>query len=232
MQEQLQLPGFSGQKSRKLIIQLVDIWYLKYTKSKKIHYYYDEIAYACLLVHNSFSPTSDNAEDSFEAYWKIKKLIDRLDEDNAFWIVKLPWKLMIPTHDSFEELIHNLDHHSSAVRLWMMHLAWIVQKSLYKDAVLPLLLTNVANTLCGPNLAWGLAARYFENDAEFYEYAQNWLPPSKFTEQYMIRVHFYNELGSIKTQATFIENESNCWKRLTFILLDQEIVIEQSKRAW
>jgi CRISPR/Cas system-associated protein Cas5 (RAMP superfamily) len=90
MQEQLQLPGFSRQKSRKLIIQLVDIWFLKYTKSKKNHYYYDEIAYACLLVHNSFSSTSDNAEDSFEAYWKIKKLIDRLDEDNAFWIVKLP----------------------------------------------------------------------------------------------------------------------------------------------
>jgi hypothetical protein len=36
MQEQLQLPGFSRQKSRKLIIQLVDIWYLKYIKSKKI----------------------------------------------------------------------------------------------------------------------------------------------------------------------------------------------------
>jgi hypothetical protein len=227
MQEQLQLPGFSRQNIRKLIIQLVDIWFLKYTKSpRKIHYYYDEIAYACLLVHNSFSPTSDNAEDSFEAYWKIKKLIDRLDEDNAFWIVKLPWKLMIPTHDSFDELILNLDHHSSAVRLWMMHLAWAVKKSLYKDTVLPLLLTNVANTLCGPNLAWGLAARYFESDAEFYEYAQNWLPPSKFTEQYMIRVHFYNELGSIKTQATFIENERNCWKRLTSILLDEEIIIE------
>jgi hypothetical protein len=104
---------------------------------------------------------------------KIQKLIDRLDEDNAFWIVKLPWKLMIPSNDSLEELIRNLDHHSSAVRLWMMHLAWIVQKSLYKDVVLPLLLTNVANTLCGHNLAWGLAARYFENDAEFYEYAQN-----------------------------------------------------------
>jgi hypothetical protein len=137
MQEQLQLPGFSRQNIRKLIIQLVDIWFLKYTKSKKIHYYYDEIAYACLLVHNSFSPTSDNAEDSFEAYWKIKKLIERLDEDNAFWIVKLPWKLMIPTHDSFDELILNLDHHSSAVRLWMMHLAWVVKKSLYKDEVLP-----------------------------------------------------------------------------------------------
>ena len=88
---------------------------------------------------------------------------------------------MIPKHDSFDELILNLDHHSSAVRLWMMHLAWVVKKSLYKDEVLPLLLTNVANTLCGPNLAWGLAARYFENDEEFYEYAQNWLPPSKFT---------------------------------------------------
>jgi CRISPR/Cas system-associated protein Cas5 (RAMP superfamily) len=97
MQEQLQLPGFSGQNVKKLIIQLVDIWFLKYTKSpRKIHYYYDEIAYAYLLVHNSFSSMSENSEESFVAYWKIKKLIDRLDEDNAFWIVKLPWKLKTP----------------------------------------------------------------------------------------------------------------------------------------
>ena len=232
MQEQLQLPGFSGQKVKKLIIQLVDIWFLKYSKSKKNHYYYDEIAYACLLVHNSFSSISENLEESFEAYWKIKKLIDRLDEDNALEIIKLPWKLMIPSNDSLEDLIHNLDHHSSAVRLWMMDLTWVVQKSLYKDAVLPLLLTNVANTLCGHNLAWGLAARYFENDEKFYEYAQNWTPPSKFIEQYMTRVHFYHELGSIKTQATFIENERNCWKTLTSILLDEETNIEPLTRHW
>ena len=48
----------------------------------------------------------------------------------------------------------------------------------------------------------------------------------------MTRVHFYHELGSIKTQATFIENERNCWKRLTSILLDEEIAIEPQTRHW
>jgi|APCry1669190156_1035279.scaffolds.fasta_scaffold01198_5 hypothetical protein len=231
MQEQLQLPCFSGKNVRKLIIKLVDIWFLKYTKSPRENYnYYNEIVYACLLIHNSFSAMSENSEELSEESLKIQKLIDRLDEDNASWIIKLPWKIMIPTNDTFDELISNLDHHNSNIRLWMMHLSWVVRKSLYKDAVLPLLLTNVANTLCGPNLAWGLAANYFENDAEFYEYAQNWLPPSKFKEQYMNRIHFYHDLGSIMNQATFIENERNCWKRLTSILLDEENNIETLTR--
>jgi hypothetical protein len=75
--------------------------------------------------------------------------------------------------------------------------------------VIHLLLENVASTLTGVDMAWGLAERLCESREEFLRRATSFAP-ADFAEQYADRVAELRNWSSIRAQAEFWFLESRC----------------------
>jgi len=111
------------------------------------------------------------------------------------WIDQLPWKLCQsaflmspPQSDAVQELTVNLDHHNSSIRCWMMKIGWRVVPWLNPVEANVRLLKNLADTLAGPFMAAGLAARLFDKEDDFLAFAHTFTPPESFKEQYQNRL--------------------------------------------
>ena len=106
------------------------------------------------------------------------------------WVDRLPWRLANAARltdraisTEVEELLCNLDHHNSALRIWAMELAWMVRSWLEREAALPRLLENVAGTLAGIEMAWGLARELSSSEEDFQTAIEGWQPKA-FADQY------------------------------------------------
>ena len=96
----------------------------------------------------------------------------------------------------------------------MISIAWFLVPRLNRREAMRRLLTNVGDTLSGPFLAVGLAARFFESSEEFFEHARTHRPGLRFPAQYADRLDYAEELGLLPVQAVFWERESRCRKRI------------------
>lgn len=135
---------------------------------------------------------------------------------SAIWIDRLPWRLAAAVNrfdrahsNEIGELVVNLDHHNSAIRVWVMEVAWMVRPWLPRESAFPLLLKNVADTLLGVKIAWGLTAELFDTDEEFHAAVADWTPKT-FEDQFAMRAKAFKDMGTLATQAGFWRLEADC----------------------
>lgn len=150
----------------------------------------DELALGALAIANDYG-TQFTAVAKHQIAANIELTHRR---GNSGWLDRMAWSLMqmcsLETsgdHWQIQELVANLNHHNSAIRIWMMEIAWIIRGRLPRERVLPILLDNVASTLAGVEMAWGLAAALYEERTAFDAAATGWLPNTHFDEQYVER---------------------------------------------
>ena len=148
------------------------------------------------------------------------------ERGSSGWLDSIVWSLMEVRHlqnlhDStqMQELVANLNHHNSAIRIWMMEIAWVMRAKLPRDKVLPLLLENVASTLAGVDKAWGLASILFEDRDTFLEAASDWSPGNDFNDQYAERVEQLKDV-TFACQATFWKMEATIFRMVLHTLCE------------
>jgi hypothetical protein len=131
------------------------------------------------------------------------------------WLDRLPWELACASTQTapgeshaFEQLVANLDHHQSDIRIWMMEMAWCVRNWLRPERALPPLLRNVASKLAGVDLAWGLAAALYADTEALVRAAEAWVPDD-FADQYRDRLSRL-KADSFRCQAELWSLEANC----------------------
>ncbi len=95
----------------------------------------------------------------------------------------------------------------------MMELAWIVRGQLDRHDALPPLLEDVASTLVGVELAWGLAAELFPQYEDFIQEAAHF-EPEDYADQYASRISGFKRQSLIQTQARFWWLENRCRRML------------------
>lgn len=136
------------------------------------------------------------------------------------WYNRLPWRLCgelvtggpdLAGALSLNELTVNLNHQDSAIREWMLEIAWIVRDHLPVERATHLLLTNVADKLAGVNMSAGLALALYPSVESFEAVAQAFTLED-FAEQYRHRLDAYREVGWKATQRYLWELESSCRK--------------------
>lgn len=123
------------------------------------------------------------------------------------WVDRLPWRLTQGC--GLGELDDNLYHHNSSLRIWAMELGWMARPWLDRDTALPRLLKNVADTLVGVQMAWGLAGTLFPEPEEFYAAAESF-QPEDFEDQYAERIARFKTAGLTTAQAPFWKTEATC----------------------
>ncbi len=131
------------------------------------------------------------------------------------WLDQLPWLLGhgsckgASDHVAIRQLVGNLNHGNSSIRIWMMEVAWIIRSVLPCEEVIPVLLENAASTLTGVDMAWGLAESLCKSREEFLLRATSFAP-ADFTAQYVDRVVELRNWSSRRAQANFWCLESRC----------------------
>jgi hypothetical protein len=106
-------------------------------------------------------------------------------------------------------LVLNLDNGCSAIRIWMMEIGWISRRLLDRVEIFPRLMNNVAGTLLGCDMAWGLAAELFETHDRFF-FDTEMFEPSDFQAQYRDRIRTFRQAGVAAAQLEFRQLESEC----------------------
>lgn len=169
-----------------------------------------ESAYAALLV------VFDDGEH-FTPYAgrEAEELIAECYERSVPWLERLPWELAYSRlagsrqDRPARELVGNLDHPTSHVRVKVMELAWLVRGTLVQaDALMPLL-KNVANTLTGVEMAWGLAGALFDSPEDFARAAAAF-DAADFADQYEERLKVLRGESLTRWQAQYWRIESRC----------------------
>lgn len=143
------------------------------------------------------------------------------------WMDELIWRLCRSNdnlaspqeRDSVQVLTANLDHHNSGVRIWMMEIAWFAVPWMNPVEASVRLLKNLADTLRGVNMAAGLASRFFQQGAAFFEFARNFSPPALFADQYRGRLKEVEQRGIREMQASFWKTEAECRKEIARVCL-------------
>jgi hypothetical protein len=197
-----------------IFIRLAQQWHDGYATVKPEHApprHLDELALAAALLAREHGASFTNV-----AWQQVEANIALTGSRSVPWIDRLPWRLATAARlelpfDSagIEELVCNLDHHNSSLRVWTMEVAWMVSPWLLTESAMPLLLQNVAGTLAGVEMAWGLAGALFDSEERFYVEAESWQPEG-FAEQYAERVVVFKGMGLLATQAPFWKTEATC----------------------
>jgi len=148
-------------------------------------------------------------------------------DDGGRWLDDLAWDLCRylladltsrkSMTDVIETLVANLDHHRSAIRIWIMDLTWLFRAHIpvvYIKATVDALLKNLADTLIGPFQSAALASRFFITSEAFFTHAQQFRPPATFKDQYEACL---SDLKSTLPTAIapFLETENQCWQLIT-----------------
>ena len=210
------LPGLEDvpTQEERVFVNLARLWYLKFSVVPTSHApprEVDELALSAALI----------AREHGRRFTKVAR--EQTDQNVALaerrpvaWMDRLPWGLIsaawayVPkTGPAVEELIANLNHHNSALRIWVLEMAWIFREWLPKEKVLDPLLENVASTIAGVELSWGLAATLFCDQAEFQAKAAEWQSPN-FEDQYVNRVDYLKSREVACFQESFLEVEKRC----------------------
>lgn len=176
----------------------------------------DQLALAALaIVCATKTPFTSVAQQQIETNIELAQRRSSLS-----WLDRLPWSVALagrevspPNSWRIEELVANLNHHNSTIRMWMMEIAWIVRSWLPLEKATPILLENVAGTLLGVEMAWGLAASLHDDPKAFLQIAQKWSPDGNFTEQYASRVQALKD-ETFASQACYWKLEADIFRQL------------------
>lgn len=171
----------------------------------------DELGLACLLLAVEWGSEFTNVAQQMESN-RVQAAMRR----DVSWMDELSWKLCqcaaceppLSELDAVQELTANLDHHNSAIRCWMLELGWFTATWLNPVEASVRLLKNLADTLIGPLMAAGLAARLFKDTDSFMAFAHDFQPPATFEDQYADRLRIVEEQGIISCQAPFWRTEA------------------------
>jgi hypothetical protein len=176
----------------------------------------DELALCALSIAHDYGP-----QFTIVAQSQIAANIGLTHQrGSSGWLDRVPWSLTQmctsqPSEDCWQMqgLIANLNHHNSAIRMWMMEIAWVIRSRLPQEKALPILLENVASTLAGVDMAWGLASALFEDQTAFHNMAAAWLPQNHFDKQYVGRAEHLKDQTSA-CQAGLWKLEANLFRRI------------------
>ena len=203
----------------RVFIQLAKRWHQGFTaveRDKAAPRMLDELALAALLLAQEHGASFTSV-----AWEQAEDNISLANKRAMPWIDRLPWSLALAGGEldpemssAVEELNDNLDHHNSGLRIWVMELGWMCRPWLGWEYSLPRLLKNVADTISGVDLAWGLAGALVSSTEDFYDFAEEWQPES-FAEQYAQRVTRFEESGLTVAQASFWKTEAICRRIIT-----------------
>lgn len=224
---QLPLPSIVERPSHaeKAFLSLARTWAQQYTPLPKNHPPSRDLDLMALSALVLAFDSKENFTDI--AHQEIQNNISLCNNHGSIgWMDSILWSLMQVRHKSnlhecsqMDQLVANLNHHNSAIRIWMMEIAWIMRTRLPRDRVLPLLLENVASTLGGVDKAWGLAAVLFEDRAAFLKAANNWSPENDFNDQYAERVEQLKD-KTFACQAPFWKLEATIYRQLSQTLCE------------
>lgn len=176
----------------------------------------DELALSALAIANDYG-----SEFTIVAQRQVAANIELTHRrSSGGWLDRMAWWLvqmcsLETSKDCWQiyELVANLNHHNSAIRIWMMEIAWVIRGRLPRERVLPILFENVASTIAGVEMAWGLAAVLFEGRTEFNDAAVEWLPENNFDQQYIERAQKLKD-QTFACQADHWKLEANLYRRL------------------
>lgn len=220
MTKQISLPGFdiAPTSAEVVFTRLAGSWRKQCADVQRdlpLSRSLDEIALAALLLAVEHGDSFSRAARA-EAELAMAACEKRL----APWLDRLPWHLSACFSDGridrvpLERLITNLSHPKSDVRIWILELAWIVRGELELSEVLAPLLENVASTLIGVEMSWGLAGEFFWQVENFVREAEEY-EPQDFSGQYADRVAGLKRQSLMQTQSRFWWAESCCRRVIT-----------------
>ncbi len=215
MQRQIPLPGFAtvAGPAEQTYLQLACAWRDEIagverggTPPRRV----DEISLAALLL-----AFEHGAAFSSTAWLDADRNTKSCQHVYLPWLDPLPWLLGhgscsgTSDHFAIRQLVGNLNHGNSSIRISMMEVAWIIRGALPREEVIPVLLENVASTLTGVDMAWGLAESLCKSREELLLRATSFAP-ADFAAQYADRVADLRNWSAIRAQAEFWCLESRC----------------------
>ncbi len=147
------------------------------------------------------------------------------------WMNELPWQLCQSVGlkaapkdtKAVANLTVNLDHHNSSIRYWMMEIGWFTVPWLDRVEATLRLFKNLADTLCGPFMAAGLASRFFDKEEEFFNIAKKFKPPKGFEDQYQDRLKHVEKHGILTMQTIFWQDEAICRREIELAVLSWRV---------
>lgn len=116
-------------------------------------------------------------------------------------------------HDRFtlsgeDETFALLTHHNSTIRWHCYNVIWFAKEQLEREAILPALFKNIADTLGYVEEAVGLASSVFHTDEEFHAAAASATPPPHYADQYHERLAKLKEGNTLQNcQQIFLPLE-------------------------
>jgi hypothetical protein len=191
--EQMSLPSLEHAPNlgERGFIQLARQWNEAFTAVIHEHpppHVVDELALTAILL------SREHGASFTDIAWRQAEANIALAESRTVsWIDCLPWRLAASARllepgegSGFKDLVSNLNHHNSSLRIWTMELGWMLRPLLKCDTALPPLLENVAGTLAGVEMAWGLAGALFDLEIASHEPTLN--RPCKVASQHIVSI--------------------------------------------
>ena len=173
----------------------------------------DDISYACLMLCAEHGDKL--GEDTATLLTDCHDAADKRGITGIYDVY--PWLLALQAVNgtigeecfAIERLVGNLAHGNSGIRCYMLEVGWLVRKWLPRDGAAPRLLEDVAGTLGGWWLALGLCSYLFENNDDFWAYADAYcLEEARFESQYRDRLQMVraNGLGSCRCDLHLLDS--------------------------
>lgn len=174
----------------------------------------DEATLAALLLAAEHGITLGVCADR-----AVARVLEVVSARGGNWLDELPWSLArsligsaSPGLNHLHQLSLNLNHHNSAVRMWMHEIAWMVRKHLLRETVTPILLSNLASQIFWVSASAGLLAELYE-DKEALDAIADAFIPEILQEQYQSRLKDIQDRGWDQQAASLWLVESKCRER-------------------
>jgi hypothetical protein len=193
----------------------------------------DEASLACLLLCENYACFL--SDEAINALLSCRKAIPT-SNNSLLWLDILPWDLAIdalrsnpgktekqlefnysgkywalaPSGMSMSPvnfLVDNLTHPDSSIRSFILALAWFVRGRIPFEKAARALFKNAAVTLSYWDRSLGLCSTLFENEEQFWSFADSFEPPRDFIEQYQDRLKVIRENKLGLCRCFFIELE-------------------------
>ncbi len=190
----------------------------------------DEASFACLLICESYAAYL--SDETINVLLSCRKAIPS-SNNPVLWLDILPWDLamdalrsnpgrtekqlefnysgkywvLAPSGMSMSPinfLVENLTHQNSSIRSFVLELTWFVKKRVPLEKTARALLRNVAETVVYWDWSLGLCSSLFENEERFWAFADAFIPPREFSEQYQDRLKVAHENRLLQCRCHFI----------------------------
>jgi hypothetical protein len=103
--------------------------------------------------------------------------------------------------------VENLTHPNSSIRSFILELTWFARERIPFEKAAKALLKNAADTFSYWERSLGLCSTLFENEEQFWSFADAFEPPHDFIEQYHERLKVVHENKIGLCRYSFIELE-------------------------